>query len=261
MAKSVKPSDGYHNIHTEDDDDSDTEVDDLLDERDYLRVSSQSERVQFLSVLKAHRWLLDIFLLLVIVALLLERSWMHRPSEHSLEENGDITGFAPQFSQQVRKFSPDPGFIPENTSYFFSNETRQKWLDIVPKGLGYLEVKHPEEYSNLPTKLAIFEDQFVVTTSMTHQLHCLYAIAEAYSALTSDTTRVPKETPWHLTHCFDYIRQGIMCCGDVALEGEQTTFPEGFEGSDGWDAKHVCKDYDQILEYLNENRANDDVWI
>ncbi|KAI0541797.1 hypothetical protein GGR58DRAFT_387136 [Xylaria digitata] len=261
MAKSVKASDGYHNIHAEDDDDSDTEVDDLLDERDYLRVSSQSKRAQFFSVLKAQRWLLDIFLLLVIVALLLERSWPHRPGEHCFEENGDITGFAPQFSQQVRKFSPDPGFIPENTSHFFSDETRQKWLDIVPKGLGYLEVKHPEEYDNLPTKLAIFEDQFVVTTSMTHQLHCLYAIAEAYSALTSDTTRVPKETPWHLTHCFDYIRQGIMCCGDVALEGEQTTFPEGFEGSDGWDARHVCKDYDQILEYLNENRANDEVWI
>ncbi|KAI1150560.1 hypothetical protein F4825DRAFT_425971 [Nemania diffusa] len=158
-------------------------------------------------------------------------------------------------------FSRDPGFVPENTSEFFSEDTRKRWLDIIPKGLGYLEIKHPEKYDDLPTKLATFDDQFVVTTSMTHQLHCLYAIAEAYSALTSDTSRVPSETPWHLTHCFDYIRQGIMCCGDVALEGEQTTFPEGFEGSDGWDAKHVCKNYDQVLEYLNENRANDEVWI
>lgn len=39
-----------------------------------------------------------------------------------------------------------------------------------------------------------------------------------------------------MNHCFDYLRQSIMCCGDVALEGEQTTFPEGFDGSDGWDA-------------------------
>ncbi|TGJ88393.1 hypothetical protein E0Z10_g299 [Xylaria hypoxylon] len=260
MTKSDKNPDQYHTIHVEDDDDSGTEVDDLLNENDYLQASSQSKRTRLLSVLKAYQWLVDTFLLLVIVALLLE-SWAHRCRYHDFEGNGDITVFAPQFSQQIRKFSPDPGFVPENTSDFFSNKTRHKWLDIIPKGLGYLEVKHPEKYDNLPTKLAIFEDQFVVTTSMTHQLHCLYAIAEAYSALTSDTTRVPKETPWHLTHCFDYIRQGIMCCGDVALEGEQTTFPEGVEGSDGWDTKHVCKDYDQILEYLGENRANDEVWI
>lgn len=41
-----------------------------------------------------------------------------------------------------------------------------------------------------------------------------------------------------MNHCFDYLRQSIMCCGDVALEGEQTTFPPGFDGSDGWDAVH-----------------------
>jgi hypothetical protein len=52
-----------------------------------------------------------------------------------------------------------------------------------------------------------------------------------------------------------------MCAGDIALEGRQTTFPEGFVGSDGWDAKHVCKSYDEVLDYLNTNRADDAVWI
>lgn len=52
-----------------------------------------------------------------------------------------------------------------------------------------------------------------------------------------------------------------MCCGDVALEGQATTFPEGIVGSDGWDAKHVCRDYNQILGYLDDNRANNDRWI
>ncbi|KAI0103865.1 hypothetical protein GGR51DRAFT_245302 [Nemania sp. FL0031] len=251
----------YHSIHNKDEEDSGTEVDDLLNESDYVQTPSQPKGGRFLAIFKAHRWVVDVFLLLVTIALLLERSVVRGPNYHYFEGNGDVTGFAPQFPQQIRKFSPDPAFVPENTSEFFSDYTRKRWLDIVPRGLGYLEVKHSEKYDNLPTRLATFEDQFVVTTSMTHQLHCLYAIAEAYSALTSDTSRVPSETPWHLTHCFDYIRQGIMCCGDVALEGEQTTFPEGFEGSDGWDAKHVCKDYDQMLNYLNENRANDEVWI
>lgn len=65
----------------------------------------------------------------------------------------------------------------------------------------------------------------------------------------------------HLPHCFEYLRQTIMCCGDTALEGQQTTFPKGFVGSDGWDAKHVCKDYDAIYRHLEENRADNEVWI
>ena len=52
-----------------------------------------------------------------------------------------------------------------------------------------------------------------------------------------------------------------MCCGDVALEGKQTTFPEGTDGSDGWDAKHVCRDYNQVYTYLTRKRADNREWI
>ena len=52
-----------------------------------------------------------------------------------------------------------------------------------------------------------------------------------------------------------------MCCGDVALEGAETTFPEGKGGSDGWDARHVCKDYGEVYEYLKGVRATDHHWI
>lgn len=128
-------------------------------------------------------------------------------------------------------------------------------------GLGYLEIKNPEDYDNLPERLEEFPKKFVVTSAVTHQIHCLYAIAEAYSALSSNSSRVPEETPWHLTHCFDYLRQSLMCCGDVALEGQQTTFPEGFDGSDGWDSKHICKDYSQVYHHLDSNRANNKLWI
>jgi hypothetical protein len=66
---------------------------------------------------------------------------------------------------------------------------------------------------------------------------------------------------WHLQHCFEYLRLSIICCGDVALEGAETTFPQGFDGSDGWDSKHVCKAYGEMYDYLDENRANDRLWI
>jgi hypothetical protein len=72
--------------------------------------------------------------------------------------------------------------------------------------------------------------------------------------------------PWHINHCFEYIRQAIMCAGDVALEGAATTFPlgEGGEdrgGSDGWDARHVCRNYDEVKTYLEDRTMNHWKWI
>ena len=52
-----------------------------------------------------------------------------------------------------------------------------------------------------------------------------------------------------------------MCSADVALEGHETTFPDDNGGSDGWDAKHVCRDYSEVRRYLEGVRAYDDQLI
>jgi hypothetical protein len=138
--------------------------------------------------------------------------------------------------------------------------------DIYSEGLGYLEMKEPGLYSNLPHPLNNFPNATVFTTSMTHQLHCLYAILDGYNKLLvySDPSLI--DMPWHLNHCFEYMRQAIMCAGDVALEGAETTFPDTPDGdaggSDGWDAKHVCKDYGEIYAYLEkETVPGSEKWI
>jgi hypothetical protein len=128
-------------------------------------------------------------------------------------------------------------------------------------GLGYVRINNTKDYDNLPTPLDDYPGS-TFTTSVTHQLHCLHAIVQIVAAYASNQTeKLPVEGPWHVAHCFDYLRQSIMCCGDVALEGQQTTFPANLSGSDGWDAKHVCKDYGQIKSYLEEKRTDDEVWI
>jgi hypothetical protein len=80
----------------------------------------------------AWRWLLETSLLLIIIGLLAEKRWQYHARSHAFEHTGDITGFAPSFSQQIVTFKPDPIFAPENASEFFSPETRQAWLDMVP---------------------------------------------------------------------------------------------------------------------------------
>ncbi|KAJ4419385.1 hypothetical protein N0V82_004967 [Gnomoniopsis sp. IMI 355080] len=202
--------------------------------------------------------LLNTGLLLLVLALLLDRRSLQQ-KYGQFEGSGDITGFIPTASQQIKSFVPDMGFAPENGSEFFSEAVQAKWLSIVPKGLGYLKVDNPSEYNNLPHPVKGYNDT-VFTTSVTHQLHCLYNILEVYSSLTSGQS-IEEQMKGHLPHCFEYLRQSIMCCGDTALEGQHTTFPNGIIGSDGWDAKHVCKDYGQIFEYLDQNRVDDQVWI
>ncbi|KAH6634672.1 hypothetical protein B0J18DRAFT_453373 [Chaetomium sp. MPI-SDFR-AT-0129] len=181
--------------------------------------------------------------------------------QNDLGVAGDITGFARPISGHITTFVPNPEFVPENGSAFFTDEVQEKWLSIVPKGLGYVQINDTSRYKNLPNPLKSYPDS-TFTTSVTHQLHCLHAIVGVVAAYTSNRLdKLPQEGTWHLNHCFDYLRQSIMCCGDMALEGQQTSFPAGFVGSDGWDAIHMCKDYRKVLRHLENNRANDDVWI
>jgi hypothetical protein len=148
-----------------------------------------------------------------------------------------------------------------------SSTTSSSKTNVSTEGLGYLHIKEPSLYNNLPHPIHDYPNKTVFTTSMTHQLHCIYTILGAYNTLKISGNPSAIKTPWHINHCFEYIRQAIMCNGDVALEGAATTFPldpvtgEDLGGSDGWDAKHVCKDYSQVYNYLEKETANHFKWI
>lgn len=58
----------------------------------------------------------------------------------------------------------------------------------------------------------------------------------------------------HLFHCFDYLRQAIMCHGDTALEGaDPYLVAEGIDlfefGTFGISTTHMCKSYDAVREW------------
>jgi len=143
-----------------------------------------------------------------------------------------------------------------NTSEFFTDTVLDKWNTLMPKGMGFVWVNETHKYHDLPRPVD-WPDKTVFTTSMTHQLHCLFAIVQTYSGLKANHP-IPDDHHWHMIHCFDYMRQAIMCSADIALEGHETTFPDDNGGSDGWDSKHVCKDYGQVIRYLESVRAYDD---
>lgn len=56
---------------------------------------------------------------------------------------------------------------------------------------------------------------------------------------------------WHITHCFDYIRQAFQCSSDVSLES-----PVEINGEVlvvGWNSPHECRNWDAMWDYVTTN--------
>ena len=60
--------------------------------------------------------------------------------------------------------------------------------------------------------------------------------------------KLEQEVAHHAVHCFDYLRQSIMCAADTSLEGLTAAGP-------GWGSKHTCTDYEALLAWANEHGA------
>ncbi|KAK1510459.1 uncharacterized protein CCOS01_15290 [Colletotrichum costaricense] len=91
-----------------------------------------------------------------------------------------------------------------------------------------------------------------------HQIHCLASILEDFGLLAAG---VPKEElpgyhsgvtlTWeeHKAHCFNYVRQALMCFADSTAEGhiEGDTHRVADHG-----VMHVCNDFDALLAWSKE---------
>ncbi|KAI0019417.1 hypothetical protein F4780DRAFT_780454 [Xylariomycetidae sp. FL0641] len=255
----------YEGLRVSDHDDarSSTEVEDSLmgDEKQWRDVelnepTRRTKKSGLMSSLRSSRWLIDTALLLIILALIVRDQWRRPAQGDNLWQFGqDMTGVGPKMSFEIKTFVSDQSYAPNNTADFFKPETLEKWNKLMPRGNGFVEVNDTQNYHDLPTPV-IWPGKTTFTTSTTHQLHCLYAMVQTYSGLSSGH-EIPDDHHWHMIHCFDYLRQAIMCSGDMALEGLETTFPDHNGGSDGWDAKHVCRRWDDVIDYLESKRPSD----
>ncbi|KAK5996529.1 Oxidase ustYa [Cladobotryum mycophilum] len=130
-----------------------------------------------------------------------------------------------------------------------NNESEAAWNELMPIGRGFVVIKNDTVLPDQPgLNQSIVEQKAMV--SVFHQLHCLYMAREGYySAVEGKMDHVSKA---HLTHCFDYLRQTIMCFGDTTLEWLPA--PPNDTGSTGWGFEHTCRDFKAISEWAEENR-------
>ncbi|KAK7719078.1 hypothetical protein SLS63_010228 [Diaporthe eres] len=85
-----------------------------------------------------------------------------------------------------------------------------------------------------------------------------YADDDALSLLNHKPDEPPVEPNLeHLNHCWEYLRQGLMCNADVTLEWHKY----GEEAGTGWGYQHQCKDWAAIMAWVEDHRMTNDYGI
>ncbi|ETW74669.1 hypothetical protein HETIRDRAFT_447042 [Heterobasidion irregulare TC 32-1] len=122
----------------------------------------------------------------------------------------------------------------------------QKWQTIFPGGGGWV---------NLGPQGRPF------SVSMFHQLHCLngirHAISQSSAAACNNTTMDPKILG-HTSHCFNFLRQALLCKADTTLEPTTIVdLPKGAHGAaaSGNGVLHRCVDYPSVYHFLERKHA------
>lgn len=133
-----------------------------------------------------------------------------------------------------------------------ANWSDQAWADLIPQGKGFVSVEKLRRADVAGTESLGLHGETKYCVSVFHQLHCLYMLRSGFYAAQEGTM-----PPEHMKHCFDYLRQTIMCNADGALE----PYKDEHRGVDGYDAMRQCKDYGTLYEFAGRYRSNDNFGI
>ncbi|EKG16321.1 hypothetical protein MPH_06448 [Macrophomina phaseolina MS6] len=130
-----------------------------------------------------------------------------------------------------------------------SNETNALWESFLPNGQGMVEIRNEDTANLPPSKPAPHkpETHKLYGVSMFHQLHCVSYLRLAYWPDLLDEK--PEDIVSHRDHCLDYIRQAIMCAGDVTFE------PLDEAGVHGMGTTHRCRNFERIFSWTYERRS------
>ena len=83
-------------------------------------------------------------------------------------------------------------------------------------------------------------------SSMFHQLHCIGLFAKETLVASEGWER-----DWHVQHCFNFVREMILCHPDLTLE--PGNFLEKNYTVERTGAVHICRDWTKVWEEVDKN--------
>ncbi|KAE9961949.1 hypothetical protein BLS_007965 [Venturia inaequalis] len=180
---------------------------------------------------------------------------------------------APKPKQLIKTPVPD---IPMSKVTFEENklyserpnpETDAAWDALLPDGRGFVFIDNWKDYDLPPGEET--EWGMIYSVAVFHQMHCLGQLRRFswmfLDAITKNNTEEQaaitemfekQNHASHLHHCFDYLRQTIACGGDMAMEWPRTEEDGRRFAVDGWGIPHECKNWDHIMEYMDNHHFN-----
>lgn len=88
-------------------------------------------------------------------------------------------------------------------------------------------------------------------------------------ALRQDTLDLLNQTAFHPAnvdlahnnHCYEYIRQAILCAGDMTLEPAEVEGGKRAHSVDGWGVVHQCRNFDSVFEFAEKHGDGSSEWL
>ncbi|KAI5927176.1 hypothetical protein F4810DRAFT_433120 [Camillea tinctor] len=216
--------------------------------------SHYEKRSRLWNAARASKGLIEIALLVSILAFLaFSRKDCQMQYAHSRASNLHTM---PNFETKDVLFKPDERFVSGAT---FANRsaldaTLEYWTVMSPRGRGSIIVDQsdreglsdpyvipiPKHEREDPSK----KKEEVYMISVFHQIHCLSTLMSSYGRVVIEG--LPPKDIDHDAHCFDLLRQALMCSGDLTVEGST-------EYDTGWGTMHKCKDMDAIRAWATDH--------
>ncbi|KAL6874777.1 hypothetical protein J3F83DRAFT_728656 [Trichoderma novae-zelandiae] len=171
-----------------------------------------------------------------------------------VETGGDINGLYKTLSHTYTFLKPEEDkFIPNMTSNDNRMEIRRNWDMLMPLGSGSVIIPDYKDHPLLGNPIT--DDPIrsgpLFEASWTHALHCLYYSVDSYHQL---IVNGPSEddNPRHAAHCFEYLRNSILCSLDMTLEGSMSTPDDKDRGQ-----PHVCRNREEAISWIEARRMDD----
>lgn len=101
-----------------------------------------------------------------------------------------------------------------------STAADEAWLNLYPRTVVKVPKYQADQLVNKTIPIAGDEEHFPVLISVFHELHCLDSIRHLYFGHKTGLDPDPKINsavlaPHHIDHCFDSLRQTLMCGADI----------------------------------------------
>ncbi|KAG6038305.1 hypothetical protein E4U41_004355 [Claviceps citrina] len=164
---------------------------------------------------------------------------------------GNVAWQEKVLEQDDRFVTTDPGEIDgRNTTQIWDDIYPSAWIAVpdpsrVGFGGGVNMRRHGEDPSAWDAKAEGF------SVAVMHQVHCVAVIKHSFMVYREDKTCRRDVDAEHIDHCVEYLRQAIMCHGDMTLERPSSqTYPQG---TTGWGNVHRCRDWDQLVSVVRKH--------